>query len=354
VTKRRNAGIVAVATGAVGAVVAGALAAEHRAVGRARSQPDPYAHEPFGSLHTEGIDVVASDGVVLHVEIDGDANLPLTVVFVHGFSLSMDAYYFQRRDLGDLGRLVFFDLRSHGRSEVSAPENCTIDQLGLDLYAVLQAVAPSGPVMLVGHSLGGMSILALADAHPELFGDRITGVALLSTSTGGLAKTIVGLPGWASRVVSPAVPPLAKAAGRRASTLERGRRLGSDLAFVATRFLSFGPDAPPSLVEFMERLLLATSIETMAQFFDTLLEHDKLEALEVLSDIPVLISCGTRDRLTPVSHSEIMALRLPEAELQVLPDAGHVAFMDRHVVVNAALHRLADRMADRSRSDLAG
>ena len=43
---------------------------------------------------------------------------------------------------------------------------------------------PEGPIVLVGHSMGGMTIMALADAHPELFGDQVLGVALLSTSAG--------------------------------------------------------------------------------------------------------------------------------------------------------------------------
>ena len=51
---------------------------------------------------------------------------------------------------------------------------------------MLDAVVPDGPVVLVGHSMGGMTIVALAEQHPELFGDRIVGVALISTTAGGL------------------------------------------------------------------------------------------------------------------------------------------------------------------------
>jgi pimeloyl-ACP methyl ester carboxylesterase len=353
-SKRRGFGLAALATGAVGAAVAGALAAEHRAVGRARSLPDPFVDEPLGLLHTEGLDVLASDGVELHVEVDGTLDAPLTIVFSHGFTLSMDAFHFQRRDLGDLGRLVFYDHRSHGASGRSDPKRCTIDQLGQDMYDVLQAVAPSGPVVLVGHSMGGMTILALADRHPELFGDRIVAVALLSTSTGELATTIAGVPGWASRIVNPAVPQVAKLVRRRATLLERNRKLGTDFAFVATRYLSFGPDVPPSLVAFMEKMLLATSIEVMSEFFDTFLSHDKLKALEVLRGIPVLISCGARDVLTPLAHSKVMATALPDAELQEIPGAGHMAKIDRYPVINAALRRLVARATESSRSAVAG
>ncbi|HVV75061.1 MAG TPA: alpha/beta hydrolase [Mycobacteriales bacterium] len=343
---RRNVGLAALAVGAAGAAVAAGIAAERRAVGRARSAPDPYADEPFGKLHTEGLRVIADDGVALHVEVAGKPDAPLTVVFMHGFTLCMDAYHFQRRDLADAARLVFYDQRSHGASERSPDEHCTIDQLGSDLDKVLQAVAPAGPVVLVGHSMGGMTILALADQRPDLFGDRIAGVGLLSTSTGNLAKEMVGVPGVVSRLINPMVPAGAKLVRRRAAAIERGRRVGSDIGFLVTRYLSYGPGAPPSLIAFMEQMLLDTPIEVMANFFDTFLSHDKLKALDVLNDVPVLISCGTRDVLTPLSHSRVMAEALPTAEFQVLPGAGHMAKLECHAEVNAALRRLFERATE--------
>jgi pimeloyl-ACP methyl ester carboxylesterase len=346
VSRRRNIGLAALATGVAGAALAAGITAERRAIGRARSAPDPYADEPFGKLHTEGLKVLTEDGVAIHVEVDGKADAPLTVVFLHGFTLCMDAFHFQRRDLGDAARLVFYDHRSHGASERSPGDRCTIDQLGRDLDAVLQAVAPAGPVVLVGHSMGGMTILSLADQRPDLFGERIAGVALLSTSTGNLAKEIVGVPGVVSRLINPLVPTGAKLVQHRAGALERGRRVGTDIGFLVTRYLSFGPGAPPSLIEFMEQMLLNTSIEVMADFFDTFLSHDKLKALGVLHDVPVLISCGSRDVLTPLSHSRVMADALPSAEFQVLPGANHMAKLERNADVNAALRRLFDRAAE--------
>jgi pimeloyl-ACP methyl ester carboxylesterase len=93
----------------------------------------------------------------------------------------------------------------------------------------------------------------------------------------------------------------------------------------------------------MEQMLLHTPIEVMGDFFDTFLSHDKLAALDVLSDVPVLISCGSRDVLTPLSHSELMAAKLPTAELQVVHGAGHMAKLERPDEVNSALRRLLDR-----------
>ena len=346
--RSRRVGMAAALVGVVAAGTAAGVALERRAVGRARRAPDPYAEEGFGSLHGPARTVYADDGVPLHVEVDGEEDGGVTVVFVHGFTLSMDCWHFQRRDLDDIGRRVFYDQRSHGASGRSPREHATIDQLGRDLYSVLHAVAPRGPVVLVGHSMGGMTVLALADQHPELFrssadGGRVVGVALVGTAAGAFAETILGIPGVVGRAIRPVAPGVIRAAGRRAQLLEQGRRAGSDIAFLLTRRLSYGGDVPPSLVAFMEQMVTATPVEVMTEFFDTFLEHDKLEALKVLTGVPTLILCGDDDKLTPVRNSHLMADALPDAELVVVPGAGHMVMLERPSVLNAALRRLVAR-----------
>jgi pimeloyl-ACP methyl ester carboxylesterase len=341
---RRRAGIAAGVAALAAAGIAGGVATQRRVVGRARNAPDPYVDEAFGGRHSPGRTVIADDGVPLHVEIDGDLHADLTVVFVHGFTLSMDCWHFQRRELADLGRCVFYDQRSHGSSGRGPREGSTIDQLGRDLYTVLTAVAPTGPLLLVGHSMGGMTVLALADQHPELFADRVAGVALIGTAAGAFAETIFGIPGVVGRALRPVAPGVIRTASRRAALLEQGRRAGSDVAFMLTRKLSYGDaDVPPSLVAFMERMVAATPVEVMTEFFDTFLSHDKLKALDVLRDVPTLVLCGDKDRLTPVHNSHVMADALPDAELVVVPGAGHMVMLERPAVVNGALRRLAAR-----------
>jgi pimeloyl-ACP methyl ester carboxylesterase len=345
---RRRVGVAAGLAGAVAAAGAAGIALERRAVGRARRAPDPFVDEPFGALHTAGRTVVADDGLPLHVEVVDEDAAPPTVVFVHGFTLSMDCWHFQRRELDDVGRRVFYDQRSHGASGRSARERCTIDQLGRDLHTVLEATAARGPVVLVGHSMGGMTLLALADQHPELFrpidqGGRVAGVALIGTAAGAFAETIFGIPGVIGRALRPVAPGVVRAANRRAHMLERGRRAGSDVAFLLTRALSYGGDVPPSLVAFMERMVAGTPVEVMTEFFDTFLTHDKLAALDVLRQVPTLILCGDADRLTPVHNSRAMAEALPDAELVVVPGAGHMVMLERPAVVNGALRRLLAR-----------
>jgi pimeloyl-ACP methyl ester carboxylesterase len=269
-------------------------------------------------------------------------------VFAHGYVNSLGTWHYQRLGLADMAnppvRMVFYDHRGHGRSGDSARERCTIDQLGADLAAVLDQVAPTGPVALVGHSMGGMTIMALAERRPELFGERVVGVALLSTSTGRLAEVTLGLPALLTRVKAPVLPRLANQARRRARLADRGRRLGGDVVWLFVRRFGFGSkDVSSALVDYVAKIIASTPIHTIADFYDALMEHDKLGALPVLRGLPVLVLAGERDLITPPAHSRAIAAELPDAELALLEGAGHMVMMERAALVNLHLRTFLHR-----------
>jgi pimeloyl-ACP methyl ester carboxylesterase len=342
-----NKGLLGAVAGAVALGAGLGMAAERYAVGRTRLRPDPEADEPFFRLPADRTrSVVADDGVALHVEEVGPEDAPLTVVLCHGYTQEMAVWHYQRKALAhdESVRAVYWDQRSHGRSGRSAAERETIDQLGADLRAVLEAAAPRGPVVLVGHSMGGMTVMALADAHPELFGDRVVGVALLSTSTGELAELTLGLPAALSGAGRRVLPWLTRGMARRPSVFERGRRLGTDLAFLLARHYAFGDgDVSPALVEFVEQMTARTRVDVIAEFYDTFTTHDKLRALDVLRDVEVLVLVGSKDLLTPVEHSQVMAAALPAARLVVLDGAGHMVQLERAQEVTQHLRGLLRR-----------
>lgn len=356
-----------------GAVVAGAAGA---AVGtrryRARRPDEPVPPEDSAAASdkgpaddrqlglppwpdTPGRVVVADDGVRLRVELAGAADAPVTLVFVHGYGLNRRSFRFQRRDLADAAHLVFYDHRSHGASGRSPVGACTIDQLGADLHAVLDAVAADGPVVLVGHSLGGMTVLALAEQAPELFGDRIVGVALLATSAGRLSELTLGLPKAAGLLLRRVRPghlvglsrgmPLLLALSRPRATLGGGQSLtGAVISSVVQRF-SFGGDVDPGLVADVETMIGATGIDVLAAFAPTFLDHDKFAALPALARVPVAVVVGDADLMTPVEHSRTLADALPSAELTVLDDVGHMVTSERPDEVERILRRLLARSA---------
>src|SRR4051794_3392212 len=98
-SRRRKVGIAGAVVGAASAGVAAMALAKRYAVGRIRLKPDTEAGEPLGELRGRVASVTASDGVSLHVEVDGSEDAPLTVVFCHGYTLNLDSWHYQRRDL---------------------------------------------------------------------------------------------------------------------------------------------------------------------------------------------------------------------------------------------------------------
>ena len=343
-SRRRRVGIAGAIVGAASAGVATAALAKRYAVGRIRLRPDPAANEPFGELRGREVAVTTSDGVRLHVELDGPEDSPLTVVFCHGYTLNLDSWHYQRRDLRETHRLLLFDQRCHGRSQREGVADRTIERLGEDLYDVLNAQVP-GPCVLVGHSMGGMTIMALAERHPELFGDRIQGVALIATSAGKLAEITLGLPALVAKAVHFVAPQAVAVLGRRAALVDRGRQFGSDVSFLAMRHLGFGDsrNVSPTLVDFVDTMIRSTPTDVIADFYPALMSHDALGALDVLDKVPTSIIVGEKDWITPPDHSRAIAEVVPSARLEVVPNTSHLVQLERPEVVNEELRDLIKR-----------
>jgi pimeloyl-ACP methyl ester carboxylesterase len=290
--------------------------------------------------------VRTDDGVDLHVEVEENADADLTVVLAHGFTARLAEWELQRAALRPRARLVLFDQRGHGRSSWTNLTKATIDRTGRDLGEVLDATTPEGPVVLAGHSMGGMSVMALARQRPELFGDRVVGVFLLATSAGGLVES--GLVGRAVKIARRLglLPVYLWLLQLLAPFIERHRRRGTRFGRWFTRRFLFGrDDADPAHVRMVQNLLEETPYTVNAAFYATFLDHDETASLDVLARVPVTIVAATHDRLTPAVHARRMAERLgANAELVVVPGAGHSVNLTRAAVVDEAFLTLLDRV----------
>jgi len=230
----------------------------------------------------------------------------------------------------------------------------TIEQTGADLAAVLAATCPGdGPVILVGHSMGGMTIMALAARHPGLFGTKIIGTALIATAAANVDPA-----GW----LPPPLRPLARQAapsvlrgvsqGRQAAFVERGRQAAGDIAFLSTRFIGFGDSSvSPALVDFAERMIRSTRVEVIAEFYLALLGHDQRAALEVIGRTPAFVLTGDRDKVVPSRLAGELAAGIPGADLILVPGAGHLVFMERPEVVNEAIGGLLAQATETGRPE---
>jgi pimeloyl-ACP methyl ester carboxylesterase len=348
---RKVAQAVGAAAGLLAVGAAAGVVAE-RAVVAKSGRADREADEPFGKLRGIPQRVVDDTGGHLYVEVQECTRANpegLTIVFSHGYALNQDCWHYQRRDLAALGRLVFWDQRSHGRSHRSPAQTNSIDQLGRDLYRVIEATAPEGPVILVGHSMGGMTIMQLALDRPDLFGARVRGLALLSTSPGGIKDVAFGLPAFTAKPLHRLLPVTAAVLIRNADLVEMGRSRVNDLSLLFTRYYSFGSAASPAVADFTHRLLGETPIDVVSEFLPALQRHERHAALRAMSTVPSLVMVGQDDRMTPAEHSLDMARRMPRSELEIMPDSGHMMILERYEQVNHQLRALVARV----RADLA-
>jgi pimeloyl-ACP methyl ester carboxylesterase len=286
-------------------------------------------------------EVRTDDGVRLHVRVEGAPDAEVTVVLCHGFGMNSASWCFQRAALAKRARVVTWDQRGHGRSGYGPPGSATMPRLGRDLRAVLDHCAPEGPVVLAGHSMGGMTIMALAAEHPELFGERILGVVLVATSAGP-----VGIP---SHGVLPGAVAY-RAVGQAATVLEPALRLlrrlpgnGSAARELIRRF-GLIPQASGSVLDILDimiEMLLGTTIKVMTEvLFPCFRSHDKLVALNALRRVSTLVLVGERDAITPLRHSRQIAAAVPGADLVVVPNAGHILMLERPVLVNEWLRAM--------------
>jgi pimeloyl-ACP methyl ester carboxylesterase len=266
----------------------------------------------------------------------------------------MASWTFQRRTLAaELAtanghrpdaRLVFYDQRGHGASARGSSANSTIEQLARDLAAVLDARVPRGPVVLVGHSMGGMTIMGLAAMHPEMFGSKVVGVALISTSSGNLADLNFGLPDLLTRVRAAVFPVAAWTMRRRPAFAERTRRMAADVVSAATRSLSFaGGHVDPALAHYVDAMIAGTPVDVIAEFYPALAGLDQTGSLKPLREVPTLVLSGNKDKLIPLEHSEMIAQQLPDAEFVVVPEAGHMVLLEKPDEVTTALAALLRR-----------
>ena len=341
--RKTNAGLLAGAAGlaAVGSIAGVSVA---RSMTRRTTSEDPYVGEDFELLDADRSSVVTTpDGVDLAVREVGPEQAPLTVVFSHGFCLRMGAFYFQRARLaqqwGPQVRMVFYDQRGHGQSAQASPDTYSIEQLGKDLETVLAVTAPKGPVVLVGHSMGGMTVLSHARQFPQRYPSRVVGAALISSAAEGVARSPL-----TEILKNPVLEAVRFAVRYAPKTVHRTRGAAKSVIAPILRAASYGDEkVSASVVAFSEKMMHGTPIATLVEFLHALEVHDEDAGLRTLTKVPTLIACGDRDLITPVEHSEAMAAALPKSELVIVGGAGHLVQLEQPEVIDDALVRLVER-----------
>lgn len=335
--RRSLVGAAALMAGAVGGAVLGYLAERtviDPAVGPATA-PAP---------RVDRRTVSAPDGTALAVCASGPADAP-RVILVHGLSLTQEIWGAQREALEPTFRVVSFDLRGHGDSADAAGGDYSASALGSDVIAVLDAVA-GRPSLLVGHSMGGMAVLAGLGDRPGTTDGQVAGVALVNSAASavvsglGGGSLLAGVSFVRERVRSSLLGRMVYG-GLDADGVPRG----NDLTTVVTRMLGVGPNGREQAVELVRRLVLASRPHVAGELWRTAGTLDLRDVARGLR-VPALVIGGTRDRVLPIHHSRRLAATLADVELMELTDVGHVSMLERPDEVSAALSDFARRVLD--------
>jgi pimeloyl-ACP methyl ester carboxylesterase len=324
----RGAALSAVAT--AGAVLAAATRIDRRRIDR-----DPAAAALAVELHGRPVAVRAGDGTELRVRVFGPEGAP-TVVLVHGWTCALEFWTLQIQALSADLRVVAYDLRGHGGSAPSSGGDYSIDAYRDDLDAVLRATVPEAErAVLVGHSLGAMTIVAWAADHGASLTDRVSAVGLFSTGVGDLISSALILP-------APGIGPRLQ---QEVGQLFLGSsapipRHGTPISSRVVRYVALCAAASPATVAFCERLVLACPRDVRANTGSTISRLGLLEGLDAI-DVPTTVLVGRADRLTPPVHAERMAERLPDVlEMIELDDVGHMAPVEAPARTNRAIRAL--------------
>lgn len=342
--KRRNA-LIGAAVFAAGALAGAAL--EEVLYRRVLGRPDPEADEPIGSIAGEPLSVQSFDGTTIRCYGYGPADAQVTIVFAHGAIESLVLWHYQVRDLlaERSVRMIAYDARGHGTSgPARGPDGHTpFTEYAQcrDIVAVVEGCT-TGRVVLVGHSMGGMAILALWQ-HGEIvhIRDRVAGVVLVNSAY------TADLRGWRGKGKR-----RERAVERIEDVLQRiplptrlvdRVRLGiNDLTLLIGR-LAYGKDPSATHIRASVRMYQTTPSPTLTAFVD-LARFDAHTALPTV-DVPMLVVTGTLDEITPSWLSKEIASLVPDAELVVFEDCGHTAPFERHEQLTAHLRKFLERVS---------
>ncbi|WP_031509305.1 alpha/beta fold hydrolase [Streptomyces megasporus] len=291
----------------------------------------PYAPSPARREFT----VTSADGSELHVEEHGREDGP-TVVLAHGWTCSTAFWAPVIRHLADDHRVIAYDQRGHGRSPAAGPGGHTTTALADDLCAVLEAVGSRAVV--VGHSMGGMTIMAAA-GRPQL---REHAAAALLCNTGS------------SRLLHEStVAPLS--AGRLRYRVQKAI-LGSalplgpvtPLGMRVLRYATMGPAADRAQMEACARIVHACPRTVRASWARNVLAVLDLDAGLAALDLPTAVVAGEKDRLTPPVHARRLAEALPDCVgLTELPGLGHMTPIEApKTIADAVAALVRDHLAE--------
>jgi pimeloyl-ACP methyl ester carboxylesterase len=230
-------------------------------------------------------------------------------------------------------RIISYDHRGHGDSGNAPMHTYRIDRLADDLAELLVTLGVTGPLTLVGHSMGGMTALAYLGRPASKRPVEPESLVLVATAAGNL-----GSHGLGRLLSTPATSLLYHLVHHmpRAGTDEVIQFLARPVCAALTRHGGYGEAAPKPLVDASAAAINATPSTTKIGFLPGLKNYNCSKTLRSITAKTTIISGGA-DKLTPMCHARELADGIPGATLIHQPTAGHTLLHEIPHVVTAAI-----------------
>lgn len=275
------------------------------------------------------------DGSELHVEHYGPDD-GLTLVFTHGWSLDRTEWYFVQKAMSATHHLVFWDLAGLGKSSAPRNDDHSLEKMAADLQAVINE-ATRGPVVLIGHSIGGMIQQVFCRLYPHHLNDRVRGLVFVHTTYMNPVKTA-----WGSALLLALQKPVIEPLNNLTIWLSPLARLSNWQSYwngslqLTSRMTSFAGTQSWGQIDYASRLAATASPAVVARGNQAMLRFDERATLPQIHR-PVLVVSGAHDRLTKVEASQTIADLLPDARVVTLSPAGHLGHWEQHEQFEVAL-----------------
>jgi 3-oxoadipate enol-lactonase len=245
--------------------------------------------------------------------VDSGAGEP--VVLLHAFPLDGRMWEMQARELAKRARVVVPDLRGFGRSKAAPPSS--IEQMADDVVALLDTLAIAHAT-IVGLSMGGYVAMALTRRHPT----RVARLGLCDTR---------------------AEPDSSESRKTRDVNIALVDREG--VAPLVEKMLPvlLSPEASAGMKDHVRGIGNSQSRDGVKGALASMRDRHDAGPWLPSFDAPSLVIVGAEDTLSPPSCANAIADKLPHAELEVIPGAGHLANLEKPSAFTGALYRLLDR-----------
>jgi pimeloyl-ACP methyl ester carboxylesterase len=294
----------------------------------------------------EGRRLRRPDGSELQVQIYGREGAPI-LILTHGWGFNSTAWFYAKRELGQRFRLVVWDQPGLGLS--TRPANCdySLENLAGDLRAVLDVVDHQ-PVILLGHSIGGMILLTFCRLFPEELGDRVVGLVLNATTYTNPVRTVKGAP-FFTAIETPILKPLLYLTIGLSPLvwLMNWMSYLNGSSHLSTKRTGFAGSETWQQIDFAALFQAKASPAVLARGMLGMMQYDATRTMRAI-EMPTLIIPGEIDPVCKPEASETMFAAIRESRLQTLPAAKHLGYLEHHQLFASYVQQFAHSISDQA------